>query len=86
MSFTNSTFLDAYGNNLYSPSQYAALAGGSTTPLQQLFTVGATAPTIVDATASSSLNTKFAVTVGLVLDRANDPTTLLSGNWAQRQA
>src|SRR6185436_12468874 len=25
------------------------------------------------------------VTVGLVLDRATDPASLLSGNWAQRQ-
>jgi len=26
------------------------------------------------------------VTVGLVLDRANDPTSLISGNWAERQS
>lgn len=85
------TFLDAYGNNLYTPSQYAQLARGGTTatataPLYELFTVGATLPKIVDVTADASVNTQLAITVGLVLDRAHDPTALLSGNWAQRQA
>jgi hypothetical protein len=83
VAFTNSTFLDAYGSNLATASQYAALAAGSAAPLSQLFQVGATAPTV---TAMGTTSTAFAVTVGLVLDRANDPTALLSGNWAQRQS
>ena len=50
--------------------------GGSEAPLE-LFQYGSLVPTLDPAARS--------ITVGLVLDRANDPTSLLSGNWAQRQ-
>ena len=85
MTFTNSTFLDAFGAGQYTGQHYNELAGGSTAPLAQLFTVGSSAPTITDLTGTPA-GSQFAITVGLVLDRAHDPAALLSGNWAQREA
>ena len=83
LSFTNSTFLDAFGAGLYSQSQYDLLAAGQTTPLYSLFQVGTTLPTVSALNPNSLAD---GITVGLVLDRMNDPSSLLSGNWAQRQA
>ena len=74
--FSSSTFFDAYAANLYTAQQYNQLVAGSWTPLAQLFQDGSTAATV--GTAGRS------ITVGLVLDRANDPATLLAGNWAER--
>jgi hypothetical protein len=73
-----STFLDAFGANLSTTQQYDLLAAGIHQPLLELLQYGSVVPTIRPASGS--------ITVGLVLDRANDPTALLSGNWAQRQA
>ena len=84
MSFTNSTFLDAFGAGLYTNTQYDLLASGQDSPLYSLFQVGTTLPTIVDLTTTRP--NLGGITVGLVLDRASDPSSLLSGNWAQRQA
>ena len=82
----NSSFLDAYGNNLYSAAQFQAMSNGvtdATQALQQLFkSVTGQTPTDV----RSSFTDTF--TVGLILDRKADPTAAgeaLSGNWAQRQ-
>ena len=77
MTFTNSTFLDAFGAGQYTGQHYNELAGGSTAPLAQLFTVGSSAPTITDLTGTPA-GSQFAITVGLVLDRAHDPAALLS--------
>ena len=77
---SNSTFFDAFAANLYSPAQYAALVGGSTAPLGQLLSFNGSAPTLANAPSTAT------ITVGLVLDRAADPSALLSGNWAQREA
>lgn len=74
----NSTFLDAFGANLYTQDQYDSLVNGSAVPLSQLLQNGSLVPTIAPASRS--------ITVGLVLDRASDPAALLSGNWAERQA
>src|SRR5262249_374828 len=76
----NSTFLDAFGGDQFSTQQYLALAAGDSAPLAELFKDGNKPVTIDVADAGTH------VTVGLVLDRATDPTSLLSGNWAQRQA
>ena len=76
----NSTFLDAFGADLYTAQQYQALAAGSWEPLKELFKYGST-PATVDRAAAG-----VTVTIALVLDRANDPTSLLSGSWAERQA
>ncbi len=76
----SSTFLDAFGATLYSPAQYTALAAGSEQPLEELFTRSGTPATITPAGGGAR------ITVGLVLDRLNDPTAMLSGNWGERQA
>ncbi|MBY0323565.1 MAG: DUF4114 domain-containing protein [Reyranella sp.] len=83
----NSTFLDAYGNNLYSDAQYAAVSQdvGADAALASLFrsAQGQPATTVGAAPADAK------VTVGLILSRQFDPTApgeALSGNWAQRQA
>ncbi|WP_421997733.1 DUF4114 domain-containing protein [Reyranella sp.] len=78
--FQNSTFLDAFGANLYTAQQYQDLANGSWATLAWLFQYGATSTTVDPAARDKT------ITVALVLDRANDPASLLSGNWAQRQA
>ena len=75
---TNSTFLDAFGAHLYTQDQYDALAAGSSVPLTQLLANGSDVPAVHPASRN--------IVVGLVLDRANEPTVLLSGNWAERQA
>ena len=77
-SLAYSTFLDAFGANLATAHQYDHLAAGIHQPLLELLQYGSVVPTIRPASGS--------ITVGLVLDRANDPTALLSGNWAERQA
>jgi hypothetical protein len=81
---SNSTFLDAFGANLYSAQQYQDVAVGNTaaaeTALAQLFNYGQHVASVSDATADTF------VTVGLVLNRAADPTALLSSSWGERQA
>jgi hypothetical protein len=86
VSFTNSTFLDAFGTGLYTDTQYNLLASGQTSPLNSLFQVGTTTATVTDYTTTRPNSLADGITVGLVLDRMNDPSSLLSGNWAQRQA
>ena len=75
-----STFFDAFGANLYTAQQYQDLVNGNWQPLGEVFRYGNQAAAVDRADAHAT------ITVGLVLDRANDPTSLLSGNWAQRQA
>src|SRR5450631_399608 len=81
---SNSTFLDAFGANLYSAQQYQDVALGNTaaaeTALAQLFNYGQYPASVSHAAADSS------ITVGLVLNRAADPTALLSSSWGERQA
>jgi hypothetical protein len=77
----NSTFLDAFGAGLYSAQQYQDVAGNTAAAnatLAQLFNYGSHSATWA---ASDS-----PITVGLVLNRAADPTTLLSSSWGERQA
>src|SRR5258708_14676874 len=76
----NSTFLDAYGNSLSTAAQYASVAAGSISPLVDLFKYPTSTVTVP---SPSSIHT---ITVGLALDHSVDPTSLLSGNWAQRAA
>jgi hypothetical protein len=77
----NSTFLDAFGAGLYSAQQYQDVAGNTAAAdatLAQFFNYGSHSATWA---ASDS-----PITVGLVLNRAADPTALLSGSWGERQA
>jgi hypothetical protein len=77
----NSTFLDAFGAGLYSAQQYQDVAGNTAAAdatLAQFFNYGSHS-----ATWAAS---DFTITVGLVLNRAADPTALLSGSWGERQA
>jgi hypothetical protein len=87
----NSTFLDAFGANLFTQQQYAEVAAATLSTdvrvqltamnaLTDLFQYGS-----VDATISGTGNDTH-VTVGLMLDRATSADALLSGNWAQRQS
>src|SRR5262245_1690308 len=76
MAVLYSTFFDAFGANLYTESQYKDLLNGSWEPLRQVFQYGSQAATVDQADPHAT------ITVGLVLDRANQPTALLSGNWA----
>ena len=78
---SNSTFLDAFGAGLYSEQQYQDVAGNTAAAnatLAQLFNYGSHSATWA---ASDS-----PITVGLVLNRAADPTALLSSSWGERQA
>jgi hypothetical protein len=80
---SNSTFLDAFGANLYSAQQYQDVAGNTAAAdatLAQLFNYGQYPASVSHAAADSS------ITVGLVLNRAADPTALLSSSWGERQA
>ena len=77
----SSTFLDAFGAGLYSAQQYQDVAGNTAAAnatLAQLFNYGSHSATWA---ASDS-----PITVGLVLNRAAYPTTLLSSSWGERQA
>jgi hypothetical protein len=79
----NATFLDAFGANQFTASQYNALLAGSQAPLVELFRVG-TKPVTIDV---ADVGTR--ITVGLMLERAapqSQVDDLLAGNWAQRQA
>lgn len=88
----SSTFLDAYGAGLATQQQYETLwqAGNTAAAelvLNALFSYGNNAPTITSASDSSVADNTY-VTVGLVLERNGNVSadSLLSGNWAQRQA
>src|SRR4029077_15698613 len=80
----NSTFLDDFGNNQATPQQFAQLASSTSLAnaqavLGQLYAFNGT-PANVHAAESGD-----AITVGLVLGRANDPTSLLASPWAVRE-
>ena len=83
---TNATFLDAFGAGLVTSEQISTLAGSTSLANAQnvlgpLFgTGGTTQGTIAEAT-----NVSDTVTVGLMLKRAKDPTSLLTADWATRQ-
>ena len=80
----NSTFLDDFGNNQATPQQFAQLASSTSLAnaqavLGQLYAFNGT-PANVHAAESGD-----AITVGLALGRANDPTSLLASPWAVRE-
>ncbi|MGD9883198.1 MAG: DUF4114 domain-containing protein [Reyranella sp.] len=77
----NSTFLDAYGNQLATAQDFATLASSTSLSVAQqvlapLFAGATIAPAATDAT----------LVVGLTLERMQDPTPLLASDWATRQA
>lgn len=74
--WTNSTYLDyaGYGLTLVKP-----LAGSAQSDVEAAFG-------ITDGKAVADTTTTTTITVALTLDRANDASTLLSSNWATRQA
>ena len=78
----NSTVLDAYASGQFNDGQYQAVLAGSGNAgavLADLFGPPGQPTTVAPATGGL-------VTVGLVLNRANDPSALLAGSWATRQA
>jgi hypothetical protein len=80
----NSTFLDDYGNNQATAQQFAQLASSTSLAnaqavLGQLYALNGTPATVTVATPDTE------VTVGLVLGRATDPTSLLDSSWAVRE-
>ncbi|WP_421996441.1 DUF4114 domain-containing protein [Reyranella sp.] len=78
----NSTVLDAFASGQFNDAQYQAVLAGSSN-------AGAVLADLFGSPgepASISVATSGFVTVGLVLNRANDPTALLSSSWATRQA
>ncbi len=76
-----STFLDAYAYQLATPAQIATLANPLSTIAQQNAVLEA-----MTGFAPVAAGGADRVTVALTLDRANDPTALLSGSWASRAA
>ena len=83
--YANSTFLDAFGSKQATPDQIATLANSNTLAtaqavLGELFATNGV-PAVVQVAPDP-----FTVTVALVLNRANDPTSLLESSWGVRQA
>jgi hypothetical protein len=78
----NSSFLDLYGASSATAAQIAQLQSSTSLAnaqnvLGSLYAAGGT-PATVSAFAGGML-------VALTVERANDPTALLTGNWAERQ-
>ncbi|MBW6402017.1 hypothetical protein KPL78_29495 [Roseomonas sp. HJA6] len=89
----NSTFLDLTAYELTSDANVVTLASISGTSLSpdQLTEVAQVLKSAFYGTADAEVSVRAAsggdsITIALVLDRANDPDALLSGNWAARQA
>lgn len=90
----HSSFLDFTSYGLTSSENFDDLAAISGTSLtdQQLTEVGAIIGSSFFATEPSmsvraeAASDSDAITIALVLGRANDPTALLAGTWAERQA
>ena len=81
----NSTFLDAFGDKEATAQQFAALTSSSSLAIAQSVLGQLYAENGVPASVSVAPNADM-ITVGLVLNRANDPTTLLESSWAVREA
>lgn len=84
----NSTFLDAYANQQATAEQFADMAGNPTFAtgrdiLTALFTDENGTPDVLELGPMDQFPN---VTVALVLDRATEASSLLSGTWAERQA
>jgi hypothetical protein len=80
----NSTFLDDFGNNQATPQQFAQLATSTSLAnaqavLGELYAFNGTPANVHAADPGDQ------ITVGLVLERANDPTSLLASSWAVRE-
>lgn len=89
----NSTFLDSWGNNLFTHEQYQTLLHAVTLEdaspvLENLFShasvdsdgTGTLVPaTVVDAQPGTT------VTIGLMVERASQPDALLAADWGARQ-
>ena len=76
-----STFLDAYANQLATPEQFAALAASTSLATAQavlgdLYAYAGTPASVQKASSDTT------ITVGLMLERAQDPTPLLASDWA----
>ncbi|MFO1160919.1 MAG: hypothetical protein U1E60_18910 [Reyranellaceae bacterium] len=80
-----STFLDAFANQLATPGQFATLAASTSLTtaqevLGELYAYEGTPASVQEA------GSDYKVTIGLMLERANDPTALLASDWATRQS
>lgn len=80
----NSSFLDAFGQAAATPAQIAALQSSTSLANAQAVLGGLYGSGGADAQVSVSTDT-HGVVVALTIERANDPSALLSGNWAARQ-
>jgi hypothetical protein len=81
----NSTFLDAFGDHEATAEQFAALSGSTSLAVAQSV-LGALYADKGVAAEVKVAPSSWEVTVGLVLNRAADPTTLMEGSWAAREA
>ena len=81
----NSTFLDAFGDKEATAQQFAALTSSSSLAIAQAVLGQLYAENGVPASVSVAPNADM-ITVGLVLNRANDPTALLESSWGVREA
>ncbi len=84
---TNSTFLDAFGAGQVTAEQISTLAGSTSLATAQsvlgpLFGTGGTTQGTVSAVTSAN----DTVIVGLMVNRAEEPTSLLTADWATRQS
>ena len=79
----NSTFLNAYGNQLATFAQFSTLAASTALSNAQavLSSLLGVSPSAITPAASDQT-----ITVGLTLNRASDPSALLSADWSTRQA
>ena len=81
----NSTFLDAFGDKEATAQQFAALTSSSSLAIAQAVLGQLYAENGVPASVSVAPSADM-ITVGLVLNRANDPTALLESSWGVREA
>jgi predicted phage terminase large subunit-like protein len=79
----NSTYLDAYGNQLATAGQFTALA--SSTALANAQAVLGQLQGILPSSITAADSSRT-ITVALTLNRANDPSALLASDWSTRQA
>jgi hypothetical protein len=82
---SNSTFLDAFGDKEATSQQFAALTASNSLATAQAVLGQLYANNGVPASVSVAPGGDL-ITVGLVLNRANDPTALLESSWAVREA
>ncbi len=77
----NSTFLNAFGDQLASYGQFTTLASSTS-----LSNTQAVLGPLLGVTSMAQAASNQYLTIGLTLNRANDPSALLAASWSARQA